>query len=310
MCLSSAIIRKMMDEKTTRIKDIVSAFISHTAIVLPFDVKRRLIEMERGEKGKLGSALYSVIEENQNEAFRLSRPSCQDTGIVQYWIKCGALWPYINSLESALTEAVREATVKTPLRPNAVVPFEEKNTKNNIGEGSPYFFWDIIPDSDECEIYIYLAGGGCSLPARSRVFSPGEGYEGMIDFIIDETVLYGPNACPPLYIGVGIGATSEVAALNAKKALMREVGSHNPEPKVKALEEALFNEINKIGIGVQGLGGEESLLGLNIECTVRHPATFAVAVSYGCWSFRRSEIRFRSDLGYTSITHPEFKGVL
>ncbi len=299
-----------MDEKTTLLKDIVSSFISHTAVVLPLDVKRRLDEIAMREKGELQKTLYGAMKENQRKALLLSRPSCQDTGIVQYWIKCGALFPYINSLEEALIEAVREATEKTPLRPNAVIPFEEKNTGNNIGEGSPYFFWDIIPSSDECEIYIYLAGGGCSLPGRARVFTPGIGYEAMIDYIIDETVSFGPNACPPLYIGVGIGSTCEIAALNAKKALMRKVGSHNPSAKIKEMEEALFREINKIGIGVQGMGGEESLLGVNIECTVRHPATFALAVSYGCWSFRRTEIILKSDLSYSSFTHPDFKVTL
>lgn len=300
----------MMDEKTTLIKTIVSAFISHSAIVLPMDVRERLGEMEREEKGKMQKALYAVMKENQREALLLSSPCCQDTGIVQYWIKCGALFPYINNLEEALREAVREATLKTPLRPNAVVPFEEKNTNDNIGDGSPYFFWDIIPDSNECEIYVYLAGGGCSLPGSSRVFTPSSAYESMIDFIVDETASFGPNACPPLLLGIGVGATSEIAALNAKKALMRKIGSHNSRERIKELEETLFREINHIGIGVQGLGGEETLLGVNIECTVRHPATFAVAVSYGCWSLRRSEIRFKSDLEYTSSTHPDFKVAL
>ncbi len=299
-----------MDEKTTLLKDILSSFITHTAIELPLDVKKRLSEMERNEKESLPRALYGAIDENQRDAYSLSRPSCQDTGIVQYWIKCGALFPYINNLEKALTEAVREATVKTPLRPNAVIPFEEKNTENNIGEGSPYFFWDIIPSSDECVIYVYLAGGGCSLPGRARVFTPSIGYEAMVDYIVDETVTFGPNACPPLYIGVGIGSTCEIASLNAKKALMREVGTYNPSPKIKAMEEALFREINRIGIGVQGLGGEESLIGVNIECTVRHPATFALAVSYGCWSFRRSKICIKRDLSYSSPTHPDFKVTL
>ncbi len=300
----------MMNEKTTYIKEIVSAFLSNTALALPLDVEMRLSEMERGETGEMQKALYSVMKENQKDALLLSSPCCQDTGLVQYWIRCGALFPYLNSLEEALIEAVKEATVKTPLRPNAVVPFEEKNTKNNIGDGSPYFFWDIIPDSDECEIYVYLAGGGCSLPGSSRVFTPSSAYESMINFIVDETSTFGPNACPPLLLGVGVGATSEIAALNAKKALMRRIGSHNKNEKIKALEEALFREINNIGIGVQGLGGEETLMGVNIECTVRHPATFAVAVSYGCWSMRRGEILFKSDLSYSSQTHPDFKVAL
>lgn len=295
-----------MNEKNT-IRKIVGEYISHLSVVLPLDIKERLTEMENNESEPLPAALYEAMRRNQEMALSLYRPCCQDTGLVQYWIKAGASFPYLNVLEDALREAVIDATEKTPLRPNAVETFDEYNTGTNTGTGAPYFFWDIIPDSDKCEIYVLLAGGGCSLPGKSAVLMPSLGYKGVVDFVLDQTALYGPNACPPLFIGVGIGSTSEIASLNAKKALMRRVGSHNENGKVRKMEELLFSELNNIAIGVQGLGGKESIIGVNIENTVRHPATLAVAVSYGCWSFRRGLITLRRDLSFFSDTHPGFK---
>ncbi len=296
-----------MDGKE-RIRKTIGEYISHLAVVLPDDVRVRLEEMERNEDNPLSLSLYEAMRKNQEVALSLKRPCCQDTGLVQYWIRLGALFPYINDLEEALIGAVRDATENTPLRPNAVKTFDECNTKTNTGSGAPYFFWDILPDSNECEIYVYLAGGGCSLPGKSVVLMPSSGYSGIADFVLEQTALYGPNACPPLLVGIGVGATSEIASLNAKKALMRPVGSHNPNEKVRKMEDMLFRELNAIGIGVQGLGGKESVLGVNIENTVRHPATLAVAVSYGCWSFRRGCITFNSDLSFFSSTHHDFGG--
>ncbi len=296
-----------MDGKE-RIRKIASDYISHLAVVLPDDVRLRLEEMERNEDNPLSLSLYEAMRKNQEMALSLGRPCCQDTGIVQYWIRLGACFPFINELEEALTSAVRDATVNTPLRPNAVETFSEHNTGTNTGPGAPFFFWDIVPESDMCEIYVYLAGGGCSLPGSSAVLMPSMGYSGIADFVLDRTALYGLNACPPLIVGVGIGATSEIAALNAKKALMRPVNSHNPNEMVRKMEDDLFVELNSLGIGVQGLGGKESVLGVNIESTVRHPATLAVAVSYGCWSFRRGCITLRKDLSFFSKTHHGFGG--
>lgn len=296
-----------MDEYALRIKNLFSQFLGHLSYTLPLDVKTRLEEMERNEKSELGKSLYRAMRENQDKARSLLSPSCQDTGIVQFHIRCGALFPYINSVTEALTESVREATSSVPLRPNAVETFDEYNTGDNTGHGAPAFFWDIIPGSDEMEVYTYLSGGGCSLPGKAEVMMPLSGYGGIVDFVVDQVARYAQNACPPVFVGVGIGATSESAALNAKKALMRPVGSSNENRKAAELERLLFKELNGIGIGVQGLGGEESVLGVNIVNTVRHPATLAAAVSFGCWSFRRGRVILKSDLSFSSPTHPIFE---
>ena len=294
-------------EMSERLTDTVSSFINYFEMVLPLDVREKLEDLERSETGPLQKALYEAMRNNQKKALELRRPSCQDTGVIQFWIKCGSEFPALGVLEEALREAVRRSTETLPLRPNTVETFGEYNTKTNIASGAPTVWWDIIPDSDECELYVYAAGGGCSLPGKAEVLMPGGGYEQIVDFVLERVALYGPNACPPLLIGVGVGTSCETAALNAKKALMRRVGSHNDNPKAAEMERLLEEALNTLNIGPQGMGGERSVMGVNIVNTARHPATLAVAVAFGCWSFRRGHIVLGSNLSVSSDTHPEWK---
>lgn len=167
------------------------------------------------------------MKRNQDLAVKLNRPSCQDTGVLQFWVKCGTKFPLIDDLEALLKEAVVRATVDAPLRHNSVETFDEYNTGKNVGKGTPTVFWDIVPNSDKCEIYAYMAGGGCTLPGKAMVLMPGAGYEGVTRFVLDVMTSYGLNACPPLLVGVGVATSVETAALLSKKALMRPLGSHN-----------------------------------------------------------------------------------
>ncbi len=285
----------------------VSSFINYSETVLPSDVKTKLEEMEKCETAPLQKALYSAMKRNQKMASELSRPCCQDTGVIQFWIKCGSLFPFLGVLEEALKAAVMKSTETLPLRPNTVETFGEYNTGTNVASGAPTVWWDIVPDSDKCEIYVYAAGGGCSLPGKAMVLMPGAGYEGIVDFVLDQVALYGPNACPPLFIGVGVGNSSEVASLNAKKALMRPVGSHNDNERAAEMERLLEDALNSLNIGPQGLGGKKSVMGVNVVNSARHPATLGVAVAFGCWSFRRGKVTFDSSLNAGSATHPGWK---
>ena len=295
-----------IEEKKRKFTDIMASFIGHTAIHLPDDVVSKLEELRAAENDPAALSIYDMMFENMRLAAELVRPSCQDTGLVQFRIECGSRFPLIHQLNDVLHDAVRKATAKTPLRPNAVEAFDEYNTGNNTGTGAPALFWDIIPDSDSCGIYTYLAGGGCSLPGQAMVLMPGDGYEGVARVILDRITSYGLNACPPLLVGVGIAGSIETAALHSKLALLRPVGSHNPNEKAAAMERLLEDSINAIGIGPQGLGGSSSVLGVNIEYSVRHTATIGVAVSFGCWTHRRGHIIFDSDLNCSTDTHHGF----
>ena len=285
--------------------DMVADFVAHIGKKLPDDVVNKLEELGSQETAALPKVLYETMTKNQGLAVELNRPSCQDTGVLQFWLKCGTNFPYINELEGLLKEAVVQATFEAPLRHNSVETFDEYNTGKNVGKGTPTVFWDIVPNSDQCEIYTYMAGGGCTLPGKAMVLMPGEGYEGVTKFVLDVMTSYGLNACPPLLVGVGVATSVETAALLSKKALMRPIGSHNDNERAAKMERLLEDGINSIGLGPQGMGGKYSVMGVNIENTARHPSAIGVAVNVGCWSHRRGHIIFDKDLNYTITTHSE-----
>lgn len=283
----------------------MAKFIGKISYILPDDVMDKLEELGRQEEAQLPTTIYRTMFENQSLAKKLCRPSCQDTGVLQFWVKCGTKFPLIDELESLLKEAVVKATFDTPLRHNSVETFDEYNTGKNVGKGTPTVFWDIVPHSDQCEIYTYMAGGGCTLPGHAKVLMPGEGYEGVAKFVLDVMTSYGLNACPPLLVGVGVATSVETAALLSKKALMRSVNSHSDNERAQKMEKLLEEGINALGIGPQGMGGKHTVLGVNVENTARHPSTIGVAVNVGCWSHRRGHIIFDKDLNYTITTHRE-----
>lgn len=291
------------EEQVEKLTAYMANFIGYTAKVLPDDVIAKLDELAEREDGFLPKVIYQTMKKNQKLAKELDRPSCQDTGVLQFWVKCGTAFPLIGDLKALLKEAVIRATFQTPLRHNSVETFDEYNTGKNVGKGTPTVFWDIVPDSDKCEIYTYMAGGGCSLPGKAMVLMPGAGYEGVTKFVMDVMTTYGLNACPPLLVGVGVATSVETAALLSKKALMRPIGSHNENERAAYMEKLLENGINSIGLGPQGMGGKYSVMGVHIENTARHPSTIGVAVNVGCWSHRRGHIIFDRDLNYTITTH-------
>jgi len=295
-----------LKEQFDKMTDIMASFIGYTAIHLPDDVVSKLCELREAEDDPAAKSIYDMMFENMRLASELGRPSCQDTGLVQFRINCGSRFPLLEQLEGMLITAVRQATEKTPLRPNAVETFDEINTGNNIGTGAPSICWNIIPMWDGCAISTYLAGGGCSLPGHAAVLMPGEGYEGVVRFVLDRAAEYGQNACPPLLVGVGIANSVDTAAQLSKKALFRPVGSHNPNEKAAEMEQLLEDGINAMGVGPQGMGGKYSVLGVHIENAVRHTATLGVGVSFSCWTHRRGDIVFYRDLSFTTSTHSGF----
>ena len=294
-------------EMVTKMTDIMASFVGHIGKKLPDDVIAKLDELAKKETSPLAKTLYETMTRNQNLAVSLDRPSCQDTGVLQFWVKCGTGFPLIDEVEALLKEAVVKATFETPLRHNSVETFDEVNTKRNVGKGTPTVFWDIVPHIDQCEIYAYMAGGGCTLPGKAMVLMPGAGYEGVTQFVLDQMTSYGLNACPPLLVGVGVATSVETAALLSKKALMRPLGTHNPNARAAEMERLLEDGINAIGLGPQGMGGSASVMGVHIENTARHPSAIGVAVNVGCWSHRRGHIVFDRDLNVTCDTHSTFQ---
>ena len=283
--------------------DVMTRFTGYVGKRLPTDVMKKLEALRAEEDAPLAVAVYDSMFENQKRADELDRPCCQDTGVIQYFITCGAKFPYLSGLQDALRTATLEATKKAPLRHNAVETFIEKNTGTNTGSRVPWLDWDIIPDDDSCTIEVYMAGGGCSLPGAANVLMPGQGYEGVNQFVFDVITSYGVNACPPLLVGVGVSTSVETAARLSKKAILRPVDSAHPNADAAKMEVLLEEGLNKVGLGPQGLGGKATVMGVNIESSARHPSTIGVAVSTGCWAHRRGAIRFAADLSYEILSH-------
>ncbi|MCD9672809.1 MULTISPECIES: L(+)-tartrate dehydratase subunit alpha [Klebsiella] len=290
-------------EAMSSLTDVMTRFTGYVGKRLPTDVMKKLEALRAEEDAPLAIAVYDSMFENQKRADELDRPCCQDTGVIQYFITCGAKFPYLSGLQDALCTATLEATKKAPLRHNAVETFIEKNTGTNTGSRVPWLDWDIIPDDDSCTIEVYMAGGGCSLPGAAKVLMPGQGYEGVNQFVFDVITSYGVNACPPLLVGIGVSTSVETAARLSKKAILRPVDSAHPNADAAKMEVLLEEGLNKVGLGPQGLGGKATVMGVNIESSARHPSTIGVAVSTGCWAHRRGAIRFSADLSYEILSH-------
>lgn len=283
--------------------DVMAKFTGYIGMRLPTDVTAKQKELREEETNPLAIKIYDAMATNQQQADELSRPSCQDTGVIQYFIQAGANFPLLGELEEILLGATAGATEQSPLRHNAVETFVEQNTGTNTGTKAPWLDWEIVPKSDKVTIDVYMAGGGCTLPGHAKVLMPGQGYEGVADFVFDVITTRGINACPPLLVGVGVSTSVETAARLSKKALMRPVTSSNPNDNAKLMEDLLTDALNEVGIGPQGLSGKNSVMGVNIESSARHPSTIGVAVSTGCWSHRRGQIIFDADMNYEITSH-------
>ena len=295
------------DAAVQQLTDVMWKFTSYIGKRLPTDVTHKLADLRTKETHPLAKAVYQSMKDNQDAADKLDRPSCQDTGVVQYFITAGARFPLLGELEDILAAATKEATIRGPLRHNAVETFDEKNTGTNTGSKIPWLDWEIDPKGDGCTIDVYMAGGGCTLPGAAKVLMPGEGYEGVAEFVFDVITQRGVNACPPMLVGVGVSTSAETAARLSKKAILRPVDSRHPNPNAARMEELLEEGLNEVGLGPQGLTGNASVMGVNIESSARHPSTIGVAVSTGCWAHRRGRIHINADLSYEILSH---EGVL
>ena len=296
-----------MDTSREQFIILMEKFIRLACIRLPDDVCGRLREMSAKEDSPVQQAIYDSYFENLRLAEELGRPCCQDTGLLNFYLKAGTAFPYLDSAAEVLTEATRRATASVPLRPNAVNYFDEKNTGDNTAERVPWINWEIIPGSAEMEITLYFAGAGCSLPGKAQNFKPSDGYRAIVPFVFDAVAGLGVNACPPLVVGIGLGHNIENAAALSKKACLRGIGSSHHHPEGAELERRIADCLNNMGMGAQGLRGKQSVMAVHLESSGRHTATISCAVNVSCYTHRRGIIRLREDLSYEL---PTYKGAV
>lgn len=283
--------------------DIMTKFIGLVGKQMPDDVVVALERLQAAESNPMAKVLYNSMFNNMKMAIDLNRPTCQDTGVIQFFVKVGTKFPLIDRVQEILRESVIQATKKVPLRHNAVETFDEFNTGTNTGTRIPWLDWEIVPNSDKIEIDVYMAGGGCTLPGAAKVLMPAAGYEAIVEFVFDVMTSYGLNACPPLLVGIGISTSVETAAMLSKKAILRPIGSRNPNERVAQLEKQLIEGLDALKLGPQGLTGSASVMGVHIENGARHPSTIGVAVNVGCWAHRRGNIVINSDMTYEINSH-------
>lgn len=280
-----------------------SRFIKLVAVRLPDDVLPALVSASRFEDSQHARLIYEAVFKNLEVAIRRNIPLCQDTGVLEFFVGLGEGFPHVSSLLEAFREAVVRATSEGFLRPNVVDPATDRNTGDNTGVGLPWVEVELLPSINYVDVRLYMAGGGSSRPGSAKILDPALGLEGVAEFVLNTIAEYGPPACPPLVVGVGLGPTVEIAALLSKKALLRTLGSKNANPRIAFLEEKLAEAINGLGVGPQGLGGRVTALAVHVEYVGRHPATLAVGVSTACWALRKGWLRVYPDLSYQVLSH-------
>ena len=235
---------------------------------------------EKNEEAPLGKQILEQLQESLKIAGEDMIPICQDTGMAVVFLEIGQdVHLEGGALEDAVNEGVRQGYVEGYLRKSVVGdPLIRENTKDN----TPAVLHTRIVDGDQVKIKVAPKGFGSENMSRVFMLKPAEGIEGVKDAVLTAVKDAGPNACPPMVVGVGIGGTFEKCALMAKEALTREVGSHSEIEYVKELEEELLTKINSLGIGPGGLGGTTTALAVNINTYPTHIAGLPVAVNICC----------------------------
>ncbi len=249
-------------------------------IRLSDDVKKALISSRQKEESVIGSQILGQLEENMDIAYENQIPICQDTGMTVVFLRIGQdIHIQGGLIEEAVNEGIRQGYQEGYLRKSVVGdPLIRENTRDNT---PGVIHYEIIP-GDQLEITVAPKGFGSENMSRVFMLKPADGVEGVKKAILETVEAAGPNACPPMVIGVGIGGTFEKCAVLAKKALTRDIDSHSHLSHIRALEEEMLERVNCLGIGPGGLGGRVTAIGLNIETYPTHIAGLPVAVNICC----------------------------
>ena len=271
------------------ISDAVASLAKLAATNLPNDVLNVLKKYHCSERNPMASEFLRQCIENAEIACRDNVPICQDTGFAVFFIEMGnQLVIEGDTLQEAVDKGVARGYTEGYLRKSIVNDpvFNRKNTGNN----TPSVIHLQQVKGDKIRIVLAPKGGGSENMSAIKMLKPSDGVQGIIDFVVDTVTKAGGNPCPPVVVGVGVGGTFEKCALLAKTALLRRIGSANPEPQYADLEQKLLQKINQSNVGPQGLGGDCTALAVHVECHQAHIASMPVAVNLNCHAARHAEI--------------------
>ncbi len=249
---------------------------------LPQEVKEALKKAYLKEENLLAQAVLEVLMENAEIAEKEKLPLCQDTGIPVVWVRIGE-GIRIKNLERAINEGLELACKEGHLRASVCNPLTRKNTQTN----TPAVIHYELVEENIFELWLMPKGCGSENMSRTVMLSPSQGWKGIKEFVIETVKIAGPNPCPPLIVGIGIGGTFEKSAFLAKKALFRDLGTPHFDQEVAKLEKELLEEINALKIGPLGFGGKTTALAVHIEVYPCHIASLPVSVNLQCHSARK-----------------------
>ena len=270
----------MREIKASTITDVIERLCMEANQVLPQDIKDAISACRSQEDGDIACGILDNIIENYQIAENEQVPICQDTGMACVFLEIGQdVHITDGDLTEAVNEGVRRGYTKGYLRKSGV---KDPVRRGNTGDNTPAMLYTEIVPGEQIKVTVGPKGFGSENMSAIRMFKPSAGIQGIKDFIIETVETAGPNPCPPMVVGVGIGGTFDKAALLAKKALMRPVDTSNPDPYYADLEKEMLQKINELGIGPQGFGGRTTAIGLNIETMPTHIAGMPCAINISC----------------------------
>ena len=270
----------MREIHVSQITDVVERLCIEANTHLPGDVKCAIETYRTCEDGTIAKGILDNIIENYNIADRENVPICQDTGMACVFLEIGQDVHLVGGdLRQAVDEGVRRGYTNGYLRKSVVA---DPVRRGNTGDNTPAMLYTEIVSGENVKITVGPKGFGSENMSAIRMLKPSAGLQGIKDFILETVETAGPNPCPPMVVGVGIGGTFDKAALLAKKAIMRPLDSRNPDPFYAELEDEMLEKINTLGIGPQGFGGRTTAIGLNIETLPTHIAGMPCAINISC----------------------------
>ncbi len=278
----------MRELSVSTIVETVAGMCEEANIYLGEDVYGALKRSLEVEESPTGKEVLKQLIENLEIAKNEQIPICQDTGFAIFFVELGQEVHLVGgTLEEAINAGVRKGYSEGYLRKSIVEDplYERKNT----GDNTPAIIYTEIVPGDKVKISFAPKGGGSENMSTVKMLKPSDGEEGLIDFVVSHVKAAGPNPCPPIVVGVGIGGTFDRVAVLAKKALFRPVGEPNPDGKFAELEKKILDKINDLGVGPQGFGGRVFALAVHIETFPSHIASMAAAVNINCHASRHLE---------------------
>lgn len=277
----------MREIKASEVTATIKRLCQEANLELGEDMLRAFDRALATERSPAGRQVLEMIKENARIARTERLPYCQDTGFLICFVELGQDVHLTGGLlQDAIDEGVRQGYKEGYLRASIVRdPFDRKNT----GDNTPAVVHvDVVP-GEHLTLKVMAKGGGCENRSKYKMLTPADGLPGVKTWVLECIKTAGPDACPPLIAGVGVGGTFEKAAILSKKALFREIGKPNPNPELATLEAELLDEANRLGIGPQGYGGDTTAFAIQIETFPCHITSLPVAVTIECHAHRHKE---------------------